>query len=92
LRRSQWKLYSDPCFAGGDETFDERPTRAVDSEALEFRAASESLDPIRWLTRNDLGTLRLATEYHERCVPAAAGIPLFVQPDPERRCYATDFK
>lgn len=59
------------------ETFDERPMPALDSEAVDFRAASESFAPIRPLTRKDLDTLRLVTEYHGRRVPTAGGILLF---------------
>jgi predicted HTH transcriptional regulator len=45
-------------FARG-EAFDERPMPELDSEALDFRAASESFAPVRKLTRADLETLRL---------------------------------
>ena len=41
------------------EALDERPMPELDSEALDFRAASESFAPVRKLTRADLETLRL---------------------------------
>ena len=45
-------------FARG-ETFDEQAMPECDSEALDFRAASESFAPVRKLKRVDLDTLRL---------------------------------
>lgn len=59
------------------ETFDERPMPGLDSEAMDFRAASESFASVRPLTRKDLDTLRLVTAYHGRRVPTAGGILLF---------------
>ena len=44
-------------FAGG-ESFDEGPMPALDSEALDFRVASEFFAPVRKLRRRDLETLR----------------------------------
>jgi hypothetical protein len=38
----------------------------LDSEALDFRAASESFAPVRKLGRGDLETLRLVTVHQER--------------------------
>jgi predicted HTH transcriptional regulator len=63
-------------FARG-EAFDERPMPEVDSEALDFRAASESFTPVRKLTRADLETLRLLTGYQGRKVPTVGGMLLF---------------
>lgn len=63
-------------FARG-EAFDERPMPDIDSEAVDFRAASESFAPIRRLARRDLKTLQLLTEYQGRTVPTAGGILLF---------------
>jgi len=45
-------------FAQG-EAFDERAMPELDSEAIDFRAASESFPPVRRLSRRDLVTLRL---------------------------------
>jgi predicted HTH transcriptional regulator len=63
-------------FARG-EAFDERPMPELDSEALDFRAASESFAPIRKLTRADLETLRLLTAHQGRKVPTVGGMLLF---------------
>ena len=63
-------------FASG-ESYDERPVPTLDSEALDFRAASESFAPVRKLRRRDLETLRLVTTHQGRSVPTVAGVLLF---------------
>jgi ATP-dependent DNA helicase RecG len=59
------------------EAFDEQPMPGLDSEALDFRAASESFAPVRTLSRRDLETLRLLTAHQGRLVPTIGGILLF---------------
>ena len=63
-------------FAAGD-SFDEQPVPALDSEAVDFRAASEFFAPARKLTRRNLETLRLVTRHQGRLVPTAGGVLLF---------------
>jgi predicted HTH transcriptional regulator len=63
-------------FARG-EAFDEQPMPGLDSEALDFRAASESFAPVRKLARRDLETLRLVTTHQGRMVPTVGGMLLF---------------
>lgn len=63
-------------FARG-EAFDERPLPDLDSEAIDFRAASESFAPLRRLSRRDLDTLRLTTTHQGRSVPTVGGVLLF---------------
>lgn len=63
-------------FARG-EAFDEQPMPGFDSEALDFRPASESFAPVRKLARRDLETLRLVTGHQGRKVPTVGGILLF---------------
>ena len=63
-------------FASG-ESYDERPMPPFDSEAVDFRAASESFAPVRKLRRRDLETLRLVTSHQGRSVPTVAGMLLF---------------
>jgi ATP-dependent DNA helicase RecG len=63
-------------FARG-EAYDEQPMRGLDSEALDFRAASESFAPVRRLRRTDLHTLRLMTTHQGRNVPTVGGMLLF---------------
>ncbi len=72
-------------FARG-EGFDEQPLPDLDSEALDFRAASESFAPVRKLGRRDLETLRLVTAHQGRSVPTVGGMLLFGRDrDRERR-------
>jgi ATP-dependent DNA helicase RecG len=63
-------------FARG-EAYDEQPMPGLDSEALDFRAASESFAPVRRLRRTDLHTLRLMTTHQGRNVPTVGGMLLF---------------
>ena len=49
----------------------------LDSEALDFRAASELFAPIRALRRADLETLRLITVHQGRKAPTVGGMLLF---------------
>lgn len=73
-------------FARG-ETYDEQPMPELDSEALDFRAASESFAAVRRLRRRDLETLRLLTDYQGRMVPTVGGVLLFGR---ERERYFPD--
>lgn len=63
-------------FARG-EAFDEQAMPDLDSEALDFRATSESFAPLRKLKRADLETLRLVTTHQGRKVPTVGGVLLF---------------
>jgi len=63
-------------FARG-EAFDERAMPGLDSEAIDFRAASESFAAVRRLGKKDMDTLRLVTAHQGRQVPTAGGILLF---------------
>ena len=57
--------------------FDERPMPNLDSEAIDFRAASESFSEYRKLGLGDLDILRLCTTHQGRSVPTVGGILLF---------------
>ncbi len=59
------------------ESFDEQPMPDLDSEALDFRAASESFASVRRLARHDLVTLHLVTNHQGRRVPTVGGMILF---------------
>ncbi|WP_419936696.1 ATP-binding protein [Candidatus Palauibacter sp.] len=63
-------------FATG-ESYDERPLPTADSEAVDFRVASESFAPVRELRRRDLETLRLVVSHQGRSVPTVGGMLLF---------------
>lgn len=59
------------------ESFDERPMPDLDSEAVHFRAASESFAQVRKLRKRDLETLRLLTQYQGHNVPTVGGVLLY---------------
>ena len=63
-------------FARG-ESYDEQAMPELDSEALDFRAASELFAPVRKLKRADLETLRLVTKHQGRKVATVGGMLLF---------------
>jgi predicted HTH transcriptional regulator len=76
-RRADGALIAEMQRYARGESFDERPMPSLGSEAIDFRAASESFSPVRRLTKRELHTLRLVTEYHGRQVPTAGGLLLF---------------
>ena len=59
------------------EGFDEQPMPGLDSEALDFRVASELFAPVRKLRRADLDTLRLLATHQGRKTPTVGGMLLF---------------
>ena len=59
------------------ESFDERPMPNLDSEAVDFRAASESFSEFRKLAPRDLDILQLCTRHQGRRVPTVGGMLLF---------------
>jgi ATP-dependent DNA helicase RecG len=63
-------------FASG-ESYDEEPLPDLDSEAIDFKVASELFAPKRKLKRPDLDTLRILTKYQGRKVPTVGGMLLF---------------
>jgi predicted HTH transcriptional regulator len=58
-------------------SFDEQALPGLDSEAIDFRAASELFSPYRKLRPSDLDTLRLTTAHQGRRVPTVGGFLLF---------------
>lgn len=76
-RRADTELVEELRRSARGETFDEQPMPDLDSEALDFRAASESFAPVRKIARRDLETLRLLTDHQGRKVPTTGGILLF---------------
>ncbi len=63
-------------FARG-EVYDERPMPDLDSEAIDFRVASESFAGVRKLRRRDLETLRILANHQANQVPTVGGLLLF---------------
>lgn len=61
----------------GAEGFDEEPLADLDSEAIDFGAASQCFAEHRPLRRKDLETLGMVRRYQGRTVPTAGGLLLF---------------
>jgi predicted HTH transcriptional regulator len=59
------------------ESFDEQPIPELNSEALDFRVASELFAPVRKLSPSAFRTLRVTTKYQGREVPTVGGFLLF---------------
>jgi hypothetical protein len=55
----------------GEESFDEEPVIDLDSEAIDFAAASQSFAEHRSLRRQDLSTLGMVQRHQGRTVPTA---------------------
>ena len=76
-RRADRELIEELRRFSHGEAFDEQPMPGLDSEALDFRAASESFAAVRTITRRDLETLRFVTDHQGRKVPTVGGMLLF---------------
>lgn len=68
-------------------SYDEEPLPDLDSEAIDFRAASECFAPKRKLKRTDMDTLRILTKHQGSVVPTVGGVLLFGR---ERERYFPD--
>jgi len=69
------------------EDYDAQALPDLDSEALDFRVASEFFAPFRKLSRRDLVTLRLLTDHQGRKVPTVGGMVLFGKDPSRERCF-----
>jgi len=76
-RRADEELIAEMRRSARGEAFDEQPLSELDSEAIDFRLASESFASIRKLRKGDLETLRLVTAHQGRKVPTVGGMLLF---------------
>ena len=76
-RRADAEMLQELRRSARGETYDEQPMADLDSEALDFRAASESFKPTRTLRKRDLETLRLLTMHQGHTVPTVGGVLLF---------------
>jgi ATP-dependent DNA helicase RecG len=59
------------------DSFDEQPIPELNSEALDFRVASELFAPVRQLNSSSFRALRVTAKYHNRDVPTVGGYLLF---------------
>jgi ATP-dependent DNA helicase RecG len=63
--------------ANTGQAYDEQPLPDLNSEAIDFRAASEQFEPVRKLRRSDLSSLGVTRRAANREVPSVGGILLF---------------
>ena len=59
------------------DSFDKQPMSALNSEAIDFRVASELFSSVRTLTKGDLESLMVVTTHQGKQVPTVGGIILF---------------
>ncbi len=78
-RRADAALIQELRRVAQGQCFDEQPMPELNSEAIDFRAASESLATSRRLERRDLLSLGLVARYQGRLVPTVGGVLLFGQ-------------
>lgn len=76
-RRADCELIEELRRVVRGETYDEQALPDLGSEALDFRAASESFAAVRKLKSSDLEILRLVTQHQGRHVPTVGGMLLF---------------
>ena len=76
-RRADGELVAELRRASLGKSFDEQAMPELDSEALDFRAASECFAHVRKLKKADLETLRLLVPHQHSKVPSVGGILLF---------------
>lgn len=76
-RRADADLIASMARFARQDSFDEQPMPELDSEAVDFRVASECFAPVRRLRRSDLRTLRLVTTHQGNTVPTVGGVLLF---------------
>lgn len=76
-RRADPFLVDELRRAARGEAFDEQPIPELDSEAIDFRVASESFAPVRELAQRDLEPLGLLAAHRGRLVPTNGGLLLF---------------
>ena len=76
-RRADSELIAEMGRFARGESFDQQPMPELDSEALDFRAASESFSEFRKLTDGDLDILGLRATYQGHRVPTVGGTLLF---------------
>lgn len=76
-RRADRLIQDDLRRTARNESFDEIPIPELNSEAIDFRVASECFAPVRKLSRKHLESLHLLVPHQGRMVPSNAAILLF---------------
>jgi len=76
-RRADAEMIQELRRTARGESFDEQPLLDLDSEAIDFRVASESFASNRTLRRRDLESRRLVTRHQGHVRPTVGGVLLF---------------
>lgn len=76
-RRADDELVAELRRASLGKAFDEQAMPELDSEAVDFRVASECFSGVRKLKPTDMSTLRLLVPHQGRKVPSVGGVLLF---------------
>ncbi len=88
-RRADQSLIEEFGRLARNQSYDETPIPDLNSEAVDFRVASESFSAVRDLRREDLQTLHLLTRHQGRDVPTHGGLLLFGR-EQDRRIHFPD--
>jgi ATP-dependent DNA helicase RecG len=78
-RRADAALINEMRRFGQFESFDEQPIPELNSEVLDFRAASDLFSPVRKLAPSTFRNLRITTKHQGREVPTVGGFLLFAR-------------
>jgi predicted HTH transcriptional regulator len=89
-RRADEEMVAELRRASLGRSFDEQAIAELDSEALDFRVASECFAPVRKLRKTDLETLRLLVQHQGRKVPSVGGVLLFGRDADVRQAHFPD--
>jgi len=76
-RRADKQMREELARTARNEAYDEQPLPQLDSEAIDFIAASELLAPFRAISKRDLQSLHLMVKHQGRLVPTCGGVILF---------------
>jgi hypothetical protein len=89
-QRAGEALVAELLRAGLGKSFDEQALPELDSEALDFRVASEYFAPVCTLKNTDLETRRLLVLHQSRLLPPIGGVLLFGREPDVRRTQLPD--
>ena len=76
-RRADSQIQEELARTARNEAYDELPMPELNSEAIDFRAASELFASVRKITKKELAALHLLTRHQKRLVPTNGGMILF---------------
>ena len=75
-RKADRQMREELARTARNEAYDEQPLPQLNSEAIDFRAASELLAPFRTIKKRDLQSLHFVVRHQGQLVPTCGGIIL----------------